>query len=57
MPLTRRAALKGMVATAVGAVTGATVYGGGYERHRIGVTEATLPKIMTEYGHMLIAWS
>jgi predicted MPP superfamily phosphohydrolase len=42
MPLTRRAALKGMVATTVGAVTGATLYGGGYERHQIGVTEATL---------------
>jgi predicted MPP superfamily phosphohydrolase len=42
MPFTRRAALKGMLATAVGAVTGATVYGGGYERHRIGLTEETI---------------
>jgi len=42
MPLTRRAALKGVLATTIGAVTGATVYGGGYERHEIGVTETTL---------------
>jgi predicted MPP superfamily phosphohydrolase len=42
MPLTRRAALKGMLATAVGAVTGAAAYGGAYERHRIGVTEETI---------------
>jgi predicted MPP superfamily phosphohydrolase len=32
-----------MLATTVGAVTGATMYGAGYERHRLGVTEATLP--------------
>ena len=31
-----------MAATALGAVTGAGVYGVGYERHRIGVTAATL---------------
>jgi len=43
MPLTRRAALKGVVATAVGAVTGASAYGVAYERHHIGTTEATLP--------------
>ena len=43
MPLTRRAALKGVLATTVGAVTGAGVYGGAYERHHIGVTDATLP--------------
>ena len=41
--LTRRAALKGVVATTVGAVTGAGAYGVGYERHHIGITEATLP--------------
>ena len=41
--LTRRAALKGVLATTVGAITGAGVYGVGYERHRIGVTNATLP--------------
>jgi len=43
MPLTRRAAIKGMVATAVGAFTGAGAYGVAYERHHIGLTEATLP--------------
>jgi predicted MPP superfamily phosphohydrolase len=43
MPVTRRLALKGLLATAVGAVTGASVYGAGYERHRISVTEARLP--------------
>jgi uncharacterized protein len=43
MAITRRAAIKGMLATTVGAVTGAGAYGVGYERHHIGVTEATLP--------------
>jgi predicted MPP superfamily phosphohydrolase len=42
MGLTRRAALKGVLATTVGAVTGAGVYGVGYERHHLGLTEATL---------------
>jgi hypothetical protein len=42
MPVTRRTVLKGVLATAVGTVTGATVYGTAYERHRIGVTAATL---------------
>jgi uncharacterized protein len=42
MVLTRRAALKGMIATGLGAVTGAGVYGVGYERHHIGITRATL---------------
>lgn len=41
--LTRRAALKGVLATTVGAVTGAGMYGVAYERHRIGLTQATLP--------------
>lgn len=41
--LTRRAALKGVLATTVGAITGAGIYGVGYERHRIGVTDAALP--------------
>jgi hypothetical protein len=41
--ITRRAALKGVLATAVGGLTGAVSYGVAYERHRIGVTEATLP--------------
>lgn len=43
MPFTRRAALKGVLATAVGAVTGGAVYGVGYERHRLGLTRADLP--------------
>ena len=32
-----------MLATAVGGLTGAVSYGTAYERHRLGVTEATLP--------------
>jgi uncharacterized protein len=41
--ITRRAALKGVLATGVGALTGAVSYGVGYERHHVGLTEATLP--------------
>lgn len=43
MTLSRRAALKGVVATAVGAVTGVAAYGVGYERHALGLTQANLP--------------
>src|SRR5688572_25097186 len=43
MLLTRRAAIKGLLVTGIGAVTGATTYGVAFERHQIGVTEATLP--------------
>jgi predicted MPP superfamily phosphohydrolase len=43
MAITRRAALKGLLGTTVGALTGAGVYGVAYERHHIGVTETTLP--------------
>jgi uncharacterized protein len=43
MAITRRAAIKGVLATTVGTLTGAGVYGVGYERHRIGVTQTTLP--------------
>jgi predicted MPP superfamily phosphohydrolase len=43
MMISRRVALKGLLATSVGAMTGAGVYGVAYERHRIGVTEAALP--------------
>jgi predicted MPP superfamily phosphohydrolase len=42
MAITRRAAIKGVLATTVGALTGAGAYGVAYERHRIGVTQATL---------------
>jgi predicted MPP superfamily phosphohydrolase len=43
MALTRRAALKGVLATTIGAVTGAGMDGIGYERHRLVVTKADLP--------------
>ena len=42
MGLTRRAAIKGVLATAIGAVTGTAVYGVAYERHHVGVTRADL---------------
>jgi predicted MPP superfamily phosphohydrolase len=43
MMLSRRAVIKGALATTIGAATGAGSYGYAYERHRIGVTEASLP--------------
>lgn len=43
MLLSRRAAIKGLLATTVGGLTGAATYGMGYERHHIGVTRASLP--------------
>jgi len=43
MLFSRRAAIKGMLATTVGAATGATTYGVAFERHQIGVTQAALP--------------
>lgn len=43
MPITRRAVLKGALAGAIGACTGAATYGIADERHRVGVTEAALP--------------
>jgi len=43
MTITRRAALKGVLATTVGAITGAGIYGVAYERHHLGLTEAVLP--------------
>jgi predicted MPP superfamily phosphohydrolase len=43
MLLTRRAAIKGLLVTGIGALTGATTYGVAFERHRIGITEAALP--------------
>ena len=43
MHVTRRFALKGLLAASVGAVTGASVYGAGYERHRVSVTQVRLP--------------
>ena len=42
MMLSRRAAIKGMLVTTIGAATGAGTYGYAYERHRIGVTTASL---------------
>ena len=41
-PLTRRQALKGLVGAAVGAATGAAAFGYAFERHRIGVTRASI---------------
>ncbi|MDE3157049.1 MAG: metallophosphoesterase [Acidobacteriota bacterium] len=43
MELTRRSALKTLVAGGVGLTTGTAVYGYGYARHELGVTGATLP--------------
>lgn len=43
MLISRRSAIKGMLVTTVGAVTGAATYGVAYERHQIGVTHASLP--------------
>lgn len=43
MMLSRRAVLKGGITTAIGAVTGATVYGVVHERHALAVTEVDLP--------------
>ena len=43
MVISRRAALRGAVVTAIGAATGAGTYGVAYERHRLGLTEASLP--------------
>ena len=41
--LSRRAAIKGLSATGLGALSGAAVYGTAYERHQIGTTEVVLP--------------
>lgn len=43
MALTRRAVLKGTIATTVGVVTGAAVYGVSYERHALSLTQTDLP--------------
>jgi predicted MPP superfamily phosphohydrolase len=43
MKVTRRAAIKGVLATTVGALTGSAAYGIIYERHHLGLTEAALP--------------
>jgi hypothetical protein len=43
MALTRRAALKGIAATAVGTLTGAGAYGIGFERHRIASPKQRCP--------------
>jgi predicted MPP superfamily phosphohydrolase len=43
MHLTRRAALKGVLAGAVGAIGGSAAYGVVYERHHLETTEAALP--------------
>ena len=43
MLLSRRAAIKGLLVTSVGAATGGVTYGVAFERHQIGVTHAALP--------------
>lgn len=43
MGLTRRAALKGALATAIGAAAGVGVYGTAYERHDLEIASADLP--------------
>jgi predicted MPP superfamily phosphohydrolase len=43
MLISRRTAIKGLLTTTVGSLTGATVYGTAYERHRIGITAVSLP--------------
>lgn len=43
MAITRRAALKSLIAAGLGAATGAGAYGNMYERHHVGVTRAALP--------------
>lgn len=42
-PMTRRAALRGLTAVAVGTVTGVGVYGYFHERRALGLTRTTLP--------------
>ena len=43
MAITRRAVLKGLVATGAGAVSGTGAYGYFYERHQLELTRATVP--------------
>lgn len=43
MALTRRQALKGVVATGIGALTGTAIYGVAHERHALRIVEASLP--------------
>jgi len=43
MSISRRTAIKTVIATAVGSATAGITYGAAIERHRIGMTSATLP--------------
>jgi predicted MPP superfamily phosphohydrolase len=45
MAVTRRAVLKGIVATGVGALSGTVAYGYLYERHELELTRATVPVV------------
>ncbi len=45
MSFTRRAALKGVVVTAVGAATGAVTWGVGFERHALRLVEVEFPLV------------
>ena len=42
MAISRRAVLKGLVATGIGAATGATAYGAMYERHQLSITRTDI---------------
>src|SRR5918999_775007 len=53
MGITRRRAIKGMLATTVGAFAGTGVYGVAYERHHIGVTSA-VQLLMTERPDLIV---
>jgi predicted MPP superfamily phosphohydrolase len=43
MSISRRTAIKTVIATTVGTATAGVTYGAAFERHRIGMTSATLP--------------
>jgi len=43
MSISRRTAIKTVIATTVGSATAGLTYGAAFERHRIGMTSATLP--------------
>jgi len=43
MPMTRRAAIKAVLATTLGSAAGGVTYGVAFERHQIGITNAALP--------------
>ena len=54
MLISRRAAIKGMLVTTVGAVTGAATYGVAFERHQIGVTACVPNVVEKRFGATLL---